>query len=71
MTFFVTNKMYLSFVEKVRYIMINWKKFADYAMRAMLVALSVAVFGICYMAFGNVVLGIIASAFYVYEVAKI
>lgn len=55
----------------MRYIMINWKKFADYAMRVMLVALSVAVFGICYMAFGNVVLGIIASAFYVYEVAKI
>ena len=51
--------------------MINWKKFADYAMRVMLVALSVAVFDICYMAFGNVVLGIIASAFYVYEVAKI
>ena len=66
--------MYLSFgyrKEKERYVMNNWNKIADYAMRALLVALSVAVFATCYIAFGNVVLGIIASAFYVYEVAKI
>jgi len=51
--------------------MMNWNKIADYALRAALVTLSVAVFGICYIAFGNVVLGLLASAFYVYEVAKI
>lgn len=51
--------------------MIKWKKIADYAMRAALVALSAAVFVTCYIAFGNVVLGLIASAFYVYQVAKI
>lgn len=70
LTFFVINKMYLS-NEKERYIMMNWNKIFDYALRTALVALSVAVFGICYMAFGNVVLGLIASAFYVYEVARI
>ncbi|WP_173383438.1 hypothetical protein [Fibrobacter succinogenes] len=45
LTFFVINKMYLS-NEKERYIMMNWNKIFDYALRTALVALSVAVFGI-------------------------
>ena len=51
--------------------MLNMNKIFDYALRAALVALSVCVFAIAYLAFGNVVLGLIASAFYVYEVARI
>ena len=51
--------------------MINWKKIADYAVRTALLALSVCIFAISYVALGNVFLGILASAFYVYEVAKI
>ena len=51
--------------------MINWKKTADYALRIALIALSVCIFAISYVALGNVLLGLLASAFYVYEVAKI
>ena len=49
----------------------NRNKIFDYGMRAALVSLSVCVFAISYVALGNVLLGGLASAFYVYEVARI
>lgn len=51
--------------------MIKIKNFTDGIIKILLIALVALVFLVTTVAFGNAVLGVLASAFYVYEVAQI
>ena len=51
--------------------MLNVNNFSDVLIKIVLLALAVFIFLAASVAFGNVVFGVLAGAFYIYEVARI
>jgi len=51
--------------------MLNTKNFSDAMIKVVLFALAAFFFLAASVAFGNVVFGVLAGAFYIYEVARI
>lgn len=62
--------MYLCSVTK-RYVMLNINSFKDAFVKLLLVGLVGFIFLTTTVALGNVVFGVLSSAFYIYEVARI